>query len=284
MAAINEDTYTRLSRAIVSAQSDSYSLRDGLIKISREQGMNADQVRRLVERTNTVAHLEQFQNAKQASRNVVFEAVDPEDVLRGIGAAAPADATKTAAVVDLAFEVEARILGDEGMFRLSPGQEKTASAADDVVFLWPGTLEDLEEAHAYEQKLAAVKTAREAAALHEQAVEHLASARAQLNEDATMLYFDGVKLAASLLRGNEPERQERIDELAASIPDAGTKLATLAAVVGREFPVAPATPASAPWEVPAEAGALVRFAEKRAELLRRGEELDELAALVHKRA
>ena len=284
MAAINEDTYTRLSRAIVNAQSDTYSLRDGLIKISREQGMNADQVRRLVERTNTVAHLEHFQNAKQASsRNVVFEAVDPEDVLRGVGAGAAASPEKTAAVVDLAFEVEARILGDEGMFRLSPVQEKTASA-EDVVFLWPGTLQELEEANAYEQKLAEAKTAREAAALRLQALEHLASAQAQLNEDATMLYFDGVKLATALLRGNEPERQERIDELAAFIPDAATKLATLAAVVEREFPAVPAAPASAPWEVPAEAEALVRFAEKRAELLRRGEELDELAALVHKRA
>ena len=79
MSFSNRD-YNRLSKAIVTDfMNDSIPLRDSLIKVADEHSLNVHETRRLLEATNTHAHLSLFKEASD-QKYVEFDVVDPKDV------------------------------------------------------------------------------------------------------------------------------------------------------------------------------------------------------------
>jgi len=281
---IKEEAYTRLCEAITNAVDEKHSLHDNLVKVARDQGMNSEQTRRLVERANTMAHLKQFQGAGKsaASRQVVFETADAEKVIDALGLRGEKEKTASAEP-GLAFEVEARILGREHNFLLSDAREKTASTVT-AAMLWPGSLADLEEAHQYvEEQDARVKMAARQR-LERDAQEHLAAEDRRLHTEGTLLLAEAHKVASSLMRGTPAETKERLCDILALSSDASEKLATLASITGRTFDL-PAVPARyAVWEEPPELAELQQIMEKRAALLASSQELDALRDQLSKRA
>lgn len=73
--------YTMLGNAIVKDFDNGIPLKESLSKLAADQGLNNEEIRRLTETTNTLAHLHIFEKMSEADdRYVDFSVVDPEEL------------------------------------------------------------------------------------------------------------------------------------------------------------------------------------------------------------
>ncbi len=75
--------YKRLGNAIVKDFNDQgIKLAESIAKVAADQSMNNEEIKRLVETTNTIAHLDLFEKmADGDDRYVTFEAADPDKLI-----------------------------------------------------------------------------------------------------------------------------------------------------------------------------------------------------------
>lgn len=94
--------YTMLGKAIVKDYDDQgINLAESIAKIASDQSMNTEEIKRLVETTNTLAHLHLFDKmADGDDRYVTFEAADPEELIQGEKTAAVAPAPEPEDITD----------------------------------------------------------------------------------------------------------------------------------------------------------------------------------------
>lgn len=283
---VEESTYTRLGNAVLADEAQgTHKLSALLIKAASDQGFNDDQVRRLVERTNTMKQLALFSGrGKHATAaDVAFEPADPEEVLQGVraarGDAAPSTSGAKTAAANHLVDMHARQLADHTSFVVPQEREKSASggAEIDPRTLWAGTRADLEaaaalyaaeaEQAAHREKIAAVHTAR----------AFLGTQMRNLEEEAYLLQAQSVKLAHEL-RLLASTNEEELQDVLHRLQDPGHKIAMLAELSGVSLPGVELDRAHVAWDTPPLAERLQDFFEKRAAVLKRQDELEEVKA------
>lgn len=114
-----EEKATNIARAFNAGRGD---LHDLTVKMAKDQGLNEEQIRRLGRAVNVKAFEQKFASLKgQADRIVEFDPVDPETVIKGLGASSPAAEKRASAAYP---ELPDQMRSDRGW---NPAYEKTAS-------------------------------------------------------------------------------------------------------------------------------------------------------------
>ena len=114
-----EEKATNIARAFNAGRGD---LHDLTVKMAKDQGLNEEQIRRLGRAVNVKAFEQKFASLKgQADRIVEFDPVDPETVIKDLGASSPAAEKRASAAYP---ELPDQMRSDRGW---NPSYEKTAS-------------------------------------------------------------------------------------------------------------------------------------------------------------
>lgn len=80
---LSKQDYSEFAKAAVADLIDrEIPLEDSVVKIAQEHGLNQDQVHRLIEQTNTLAHLNLFEKMSgEDGKYVQFKTADPDNVI-----------------------------------------------------------------------------------------------------------------------------------------------------------------------------------------------------------
>ena len=101
MPRFNHADYADLANSILAKTSADATLSDAFRKTAKDRGMNAHEAQRLLESTNVLAHLDQFEKrSSKADRYVEFTPLDPADELPALfGAEKKRPTAKTASML-----------------------------------------------------------------------------------------------------------------------------------------------------------------------------------------
>ena len=93
--------YEKLAEQIVDGLSEGTCLEDGVVSKAKEKSMNPEQIKRLIEMTNTGAFLRLFKSLSGDDRMVDFDVADPSSVMKKFYAGGSPKITKKTVVITM---------------------------------------------------------------------------------------------------------------------------------------------------------------------------------------
>jgi hypothetical protein len=155
---VNRRDYEKLAECVVGNLSDGVPMEDSILEIAGNHSLNPEQIRRLVELSNTGAFLKLFGDTKGDDRMVDFDVADPRSVLKKFMAAAPEGKMKSITISisqgpdeDFFTDVKDELRVDEDAHE---GPRKEASAPDSPLTRKLGHFERLRVIDSLNDKLA----------------------------------------------------------------------------------------------------------------------------------
>ncbi len=139
---MNRHDYEKLSESIVDNVEEGGSLEDGIVGAAKDRSLNPEQVRRLIEMTNTNAFLKLFKSLSGDDRMVDFDVADPSSVIKKYYAGGSPKIIKKTVIISMSGSDDSDFFGDikdelrssdEPELAIDEGvEEKTASFTEPV--------------------------------------------------------------------------------------------------------------------------------------------------------
>jgi len=109
---LNRSDYEKLSEHIVEGLAGGVPLEDGIVSAAKDRELNPDQIKRLVEVSNTNAFLKLFKSLSGDDRMVDFDVADPSSVLKKFYAGGSPKVIKKTVIISMSGSDDSDFFGD----------------------------------------------------------------------------------------------------------------------------------------------------------------------------